>query len=141
MEMFGPALFVLALVVPALLLIALMSRTGKDAARSNMSERSRVQMQREQNIRRRFDERRRRVWSAIESAYMDFTNHEQIAEQAAARSDSAPLPKHHTNAAPDWWSDLTDSRLAEIFDNFQAPTPTRRGKARNKARASRDAAN
>lgn len=137
MEMFGPILFVAALVIPALLLVALVRRGGKDVGQSNMNERSRVQMQREQNLRRRFDQRRHRVWSAIETAYTDFTTQEKTSAQVATHSDSAPRTTRHANAAPDWWSDLTDSRLAEMFDSFQKSKSTRRGKTRAEPRASR----
>ena len=134
MDMFGPMLFVVVLVIPALLLVAMMRRSGDGGGRRSMSERSRVQMQREQNIRRRFDKRRHRVWSAIETAYMDFTTRDQDAPQIATYTDAAPRVAQPEHVAPDTWNDLTDLRLAEMFDQFQTATAATRQKSNLTAR-------
>lgn len=119
-------LFILVLLVPALLLIAQMQR--EIGGQHGESERSRVQRQRDAVIRRRFDERRSKVWSAIDYAYLHFREREQV--------DVSPVPLLTTKddaraltASPDGLNEITTSVITAAFDEFLSPSKSTRQRA------------
>ncbi len=116
---FALVLFVLMLAVPALILIA-MARHDISAARGS-DERSRVQQQRAAVItRRRFDQRRRRVWSAIDAAYQHFCECEQLA-LLPVEASATPLVSAPSHAVSEESDDFSLAAIADAFDKFATP--------------------
>lgn len=90
-------LFIIVLLVPAFILIARMKR--ELGGHHGEKEWMRVQQQRNAVMRRRNDERREKVWSAIDSAHHKFREREEL-DVGGTPIPTAPQDPHSLAALP-----------------------------------------